>query len=506
VSGRGADRRAVLAAFAVLALVTTAPYVKAWRDPPPGFLFTGVFFYRDDFYQYASFVEQAARGAWLFRNKFDPRPHDALVVNVEWWLAGQAGRLLGGPVAGLHAVRVAALLALVTGVAYLLRQAGLSASRHAWALAFVLAGGGLGWLRLASGTPGWQVPDVAMGFYPFHQSLTNAHFVVGTALLVWAIALLLDERAGRRGRGPWIAAATVLGLSRPYDLVTFALAAGGSCLLDLARPATRSAGRRHALDLLWLAPIFIYYALLTGAHPSFGGWGGQAVDVSPPLYQYVFALLPAALLLAGFALRRGDGERAPTAARSLLWAWALAVTALLVAAPAQLARQTVTGLGPAVLLLAAIEIPRRWLPWSTLALVPTSAFLVWRVLHPWPDAFAPTDYFRAAAALRPACRERDVAVAPTDLSLMIAGLTPCTVVFGHRTLTPEYERRLAEGNRFYHDATATTAWRMRYLDGLRARFVLLPRGGARLLPAGAPYAPTLKTPLLELWEREADPR
>jgi len=497
---RGEDRRALLLAFAVLVLVTTAPYVAAWRAPPPGTAFTGVFYYRDDFYQYASFAEQAQHGAIVFRNKFDTRPHEPFVVNLEWWAAGALGRLLGGPVAGFHALRLVALFGLVAGAARLLGRGGLTGSRHAWALALVLSGGGLGWLRLWTGTPGWQVPDVAMGLYPFHQSLTNAHFVVGTTLLLWAVVFLLEARTGR-SRGPWVAAAWLLGLSRPYDLVTFTLVASGLCAFDLARADTRRAGVRGALDLLWLGPVFAYYALLAGAHPSFGGWGGQDVDLFPPVYQYAFALLPAALLAVFFAGRGpvADPERAPV--RRALRVWAVGLAALLVTVPSPPVRQTVTGLGTAALLAAALEIPRRWLPGAILALVPTSAFLVWRVFHPWPDCFAPRDYVQATRALAASCAPGDVALAPTDLSLMIAGLTPCSVLLGHRTLTPHYERRLAEGNRFYHDAATTPAWRRAYLEGTDTRFVLLPAGGGRLLGDGAPYVTRLRTSLLEVWER-----
>lgn len=491
----------MLLAFAVVVLVTSAPYVAAWRSPPQGTEFTGTFFYRDDFYQYASFAEQAQHGAVVFRNKFDTRPHEPFVVNLEWWAAGALGRLLGGPVAGFHALRLVALLGLVAGAARLLARGGLTGSRHAWALALVLCGGGLGWLRLWTGTPGWQVPDVAMGLYPFHQSLTNAHFVVGTALLLWAVVLLLEARAGRGGRRPWVAAAWLLGLSRPYDLVTFTLVAAGLCAFDLARADTRRAGVRGALDLLWLGPVFAYYALLAGAHPAFGGWGGQDVDLFPPVYQYAFALLPGALLAAFFATRRpvDDPVRAPV--RRAVRVWALGLAALLVAVPSPPVRQTVTGLGTAVLLAAALEIPRRWLPWAVLALVPTSAFLVWRVFHPWPDCFAPREYFEATRALAASCAPGDVALAPTDLSLMIAGLTPCSVLLGHRTLTPDYERRLADGNRFFHDAATTPAWRRAYLKGTGARFAVLPAGGGRLLGDGAPYVPRLRTSLLEVWER-----
>ena len=341
-----------------------------------------------------------------------------------------------------------------------------------------------------------------MGVYPFHQALTNVHFVVGAALLVWSVALLLQARAGRGGRWRWVATATVLGLARPYDLVTFALVAAGLCALDLARAETRAKGLRGALDLAWLAPAFAYYALMTTFHPSFGGWGGQQSDLSPPPYQYVFAVLPAAALGLVGALRRPTSDPAAAPLRRALLVWLAGLAALQVAAPAALARQTVTGLGVAVLLLTALEVPRSWLPWSTLAVAPTSLFLVWRVLHPWPEAFAPQDYFAATRALRDQCATGDVAVAPTDLSLMIAGLTPCSVVFGHRTLTPEYERRSAEGNRFYHDPATTPAWRLAYLDALSARFVALPAGaGARLLGGDARFAPRLRTPLLEVWER-----
>jgi hypothetical protein len=506
-TGPRRDRRTVLLGFAALAVVTTAPYVQAWRSPPPGTGFTGAFFYRDDFYQYASFAEQARHGAFLFRNKFDTRPHDPFVVNLEWWAAGVVGRLLGGPVAGWHALRLVALLGLVAGMARLLAQTGLVGLRHRWALALVLTGGGLGWLRLWTGNPGWQVPDIAMGFYPFHQSLTNAHFVVGTALLVWSVIFLLEARAGRSAGWRWVITASVLGLCRPYDFVTFTLVAGGLCALELARAETRAAGARRALDLLWLAPVFSYYALMTGAHPSFGGWGGQDIDLSPPLHAYVFAVMPAALLWAVFAARRrGEDPAAPPVRRALL-VWAAGLAALHVIAPSALARQTVTGLGAAALLLAALEIPVRWLPWSTLALLPTSAFLVWRVFHPWPDCFAAREYFEATQALGTGCARGDVAVAPTDLSLMIAGLTPCSVVFGHRTLTPEYERRLAEGNRFYYDPATTAAWRLAYLEERAARFVVVPAAsGARLFGLDAPYAPRLQTPLLEVWERNAEGR
>jgi hypothetical protein len=498
-------RRLALVGWIALAAVSTAPYLWSLRNPPPGTEFTGIFYYRDDFYQYVSFAEQVRDGALLFRNKFDAARREPVLVNLEWWAAGALGAALGSPVAGFHALRLLALYALVAAAVRVFTLGGLSGAHRAWALALFLSAGGLGWLRLWTGTPGWQIPDVAMGFYPFHQSLTNAHFVVGTALLTWSVILLAEWREGRRRAWPWLATAAVLGLSRPYDLVTFTLVALALCAWDAAVPGARAAAWRRALPLAWLLPVFAYYALLVGTHPSYRTWGGQTMDLSPPLYQYVFALLPAAAAWAFFALRRRGRGLAGAALPRALLAWWLVLAVLLVALRSALTKQSVITMGAAVLLLAGLQLPRRWLPWTALAAAPTSVFLMWRLFNPWPDCFAPPEYFQAARTLAAACAPYDVALAPTDLSLMIAGLTPCSVALGHRTLTPHYERELQDGDRFYHDPGTQAPWRREYLDRLGARFVVLPAGGGALLGAEAPYAPILRTGLLEVWERGSAP-
>ena len=85
---------------------------------------------------------------------------------------------------------------------------------------------------------------------------------------------------------------------------------------------------------------------------------------------------------------------------------------------------------------------------------------------------------------------------------MIAGLTPCSVAFGHRTLTPRFQERLREGDRFYHDPAVTAPWRRAYLDAVGARFVALPRGGGPMLGPEPPFRPILANAGLEVWERK----
>jgi hypothetical protein len=93
-----------------------------------------------------------------------------------------------------------------------------------------------------------------------------------------------------------------------------------------------------------------------------------------------------------------------------------------------------------------------------------------------------------------------VVLAPTDLSLLVAALTPCSVVAGHRSSTPAFATRVAEGNRFYYGADVTPEWRRGYLRQWGVSFVLLPPGGAPMLGGDPPYVRRLALPLLEVWQ------
>lgn len=494
--------RIAAAVALALAVVTTAPYVAAALRPPPGAVFTGTFFYQDDMYQYFSFIEQAARGELVFVNKFDPRPARPVVVNVEWWSAGILARILGGsPILGFHALRILAIAALMAGAARMLAAAGLRGGRLAWGLVLIATAGGLGWLRLILAAPGSGVPDVLMGLYPFHQSLMNAHFVVGSALFVWTLLLHLQWRAGLRSRWAWVAAGWALGLSRPYELVTFAIVA---FVLAWMRPRERRP-IPTTLELAWIAPVFGYYALIMQGQRGLGGWTGvQSGDLSPPLIEFGYALLPGLALVAAFWKRPAPGEDR-LGVRTALAVWAGVVAAIVVGFPSPMNKQFATTLGPAALMLAALLTPDRWLAPAVAALCPTSVFLLWRVFHPFPEWFAPRDYAEAVRFLGGTCAPGQVAIAPTDVSLMIAGLTPCHVALGHRALTPAWPAAIEAGRRFYDPATLPP-WRWAYLEALGADYVLLPRGGGPLLGGDARGVPRLALPLLEVWQVDFVPR
>lgn len=488
----------VLLAFALWSGLTFVPYLQAWSHPPAGRWFTGFFHYQDDLYQDLSFVEQARRGQLAFRNKFDMRPHEGFLVNVEWGAAGIAARLLGlGPIGGFHALGFVAALVFVVGVARVLQLGG--AQRPSWGLALVLLGGGLGWARLWSGGAQWTLPDLSTTLFPWNQRLAGGpHALLGSGLFLLALLGFVEARAGG-SRLRFLLPAGLLGLIRPFDMGLFGVTAlallisevaGGAC------PWRRGVGA--AADLAWLLPVLFYDWLAFSLHPSFAVWSGaQNTIASPGLAALGWALGPAAALALLGVRRPAPGDSAALLRRSLVLA---AACMLALSGLASFGFQFLNSLGGVLLALAGCSLPARWLPAAVVALAPSSLVLLHQALNPSPQLFAPRDYEAAVAVLKDRCEPGAALVAPIDLSLLVAGLTPCHVVLGHWVLTPERLARGEESDRFY-DARTSARWRRGYLCAVGAPFAALPAGRGSWLGEDAAYRPLLATPLLELWER-----
>jgi hypothetical protein len=489
---------ATLVGWGALAVLVLLPYAFASAWPPPGRFFGGAFAFQDDFYQYLSFVEQAGRGAILFRNKFDVTPQSPALLNLAWWTAGLLGAATGSPVAGLHGLRVLGIGLLLRGATLMLGAAGLTGRRLAWSVALVATGGGLGWLRLWQGVPPAGVADVGMCLYPWWEALVSGHALVGTALLLLALAWHVRWREGRGPRWRWLAAAAVLGLCRPFDFALFLLVVAVAAAPRLVRGPSRRESLDRLATLLWLGPVLFYDLLIFGFHPAFAVYSRQNVVPTPPLSVLGWALLPAAPLAALWLWRRPDGPPGAGELQRTLRAWAVVELAFLLAPGGGFALQFVNSLGALVLIAAALAAPPRWLPVLTLAACPTSLLLLWVSLHPAPAWFSPLGYREVALELKQECRPGDVLLAPMDPSLIVAGLAPCHVVLGHRVLTPGFASRVEEVRRFYRRETSPL-WRRGYLDAVRARFVLLPAPGAGWLERGWRRVRTF--PDFELWDR-----
>jgi hypothetical protein len=475
-------RRGVLLVFGLLAALSGSLALRAWLLPPKGTVFVGTFYYVDDFYNYLSYVEQAERGALVFRNKLaDPSLPPAL-VNLEWLAVGRLSSLLGGrPLLAYRLFGLVALAALVLGLDHWLARSGLPPGRRLAGLLLVGTGGGLGGILLAFGLlPGPRALDVRTGAFPFVESLANPHFVAGTALL---LAALGAYAAGRGGRG--VALGTVLGLVRPYDA---ALLAGIEGLAVLLSAPARDWARR-LVPVLGLLPVLAYDAWVLLAGPGFSAFSSpRYAAVAPRPVDLALALGPAAVLALAALRVWGEEEGAPHRLRLALWT-ALALGAV-VLRPVSFSLQFLVGLGVPLLVLAAVGLARlpRGVLESAVPLMATSAAVVtWLCATPSPGRHVPAGRWGAALALREACRPGDLALAPEDIGLYVGGLSPCWPYVSHAAAA-DHDVRAAAVRRFYGEAAPEE--RAAFLDRACVAHVVLPPGAPPgWLGAQAPFRP-----------------
>jgi hypothetical protein len=472
-------RRAVLLLWLLLTAWTNALYLRAALQPPPGRVFAGTFHWIDDFYNYASYVQQAEDGAFLFRNKLLPPAADSRpeLVNLEWWVVGRASRLLGHrPFLAYRLFALAATLALVAGVERWLRRAGVPDTHRLPALLLVFLGGGFGGLLFErTDLPAHRCLDLAVAFFPFLEILANPHFTVGTALLVWAL-WAFGTVPGWRGVALGTILGSALGLVRPYDLALL----GVIRVLGIAALEPPRRWVRAGAALLGLLPVLSYDLWLFFGSEQFASFRRGATF--PPWGDFLPALGPA-LALALFSLRGGTPSAEAWTARTHLWTWAAVAVAIVAARPGAFSLQLLVGAGVPLLVLGAAGLAR-YAPARTalfaLALS-SSAVVATRVaLSDDPNWFVPREKMAAALALRDLCAPGDLVLGPPDVAQYAIGLSRCHALFAHPA-APDYEARFSEARAFY------SGWspgdRSAWLDRHRVTHLVLP-GNAGPLPAG----------------------
>jgi hypothetical protein len=477
--------RPVFWAWAFVSAVSSLPYLRAWLLPPRGTRFLGFFYAIPDVYNYLSYVQQAADGAWLFVNKLYPSSHTASLANVEWLLVGWLSALIGGQsTVAYRLFGVTATLALMLASDRWLRRCGLpNAHRFAALLLVFTAGGPGGLLFRLLGPPAWRFLDLTTGIYPFISVLVNPHFVAGSALLLWALWAM--ERA-RGPRGQLLAAAlgSLLVLVRPYELALLV----GTRVVVVLITEPRSQWLRSLLPLAWLAPAFVYGWLTLVVNPAYAVF--SAVKYSPPaLAPIVLALLPA-LAVALVALPRLLRQSLPAERRAILTlaAWPLVVLVIVVL-PLRWGLQAAVDVALPLLCLVALAL-RTFAPAVTLAaalaLSSTSIVALGLLLEDNTQWFVPRERFEAALALRRQCRPGDLVVAPADIGLYANAWTACRAYVAHLG-EASAEERAAEVEWFYG---ATPPERRSWLEARCAQYVILPDDGPqpeRLLGPGTPY-------------------
>ena len=466
-------------------LVTTVPYVVAALAPPPGHSFVGTFHWIDDFYNYVSFVQQAEDGHFLFDNKLRLEHDPRALVNLEWWSVGVLSRLCGRrPFLAYRLFALAVLGCFLLAVDRALRRGGFESPNRLPALALVVSAGGLGGL-LFELTPRtvFHCADLSVGLYPFFEMLANPHWLVGTWLLL-ETSLALDGASSGRD---WMRAAglgTALGLVRPYDLVLAALV-HGVCVPFSTPPRD---WLRKLAPLAAFAPVALYNYWVFYRIPTFSSYAVTHYEMPPP-GDFLWALGPVGLLALS-ALRRPPENRAERSFRLRLWAWTLIVVLAIVWRPVTFTQQFLVGAGLPLLLLAGLGLSTRPRTLAVIAVLLCSTSLVALriVSEPDPAWFVPAERRAAALAMRPHCRDGDLAFAPDDIGLYAIGLTSCRAFVSH-PWAPDLAERQAIVRGFYGPMPMEA--RRRLIDRLNVALLALPGDAgptaAAWLGEGAPF-------------------
>jgi hypothetical protein len=365
--------RFVLLLGVVALIVTSIPYVLGAALATEERVFGGFVYATEDCYSYLAKMRQGAEGAWLFHIAYTPEPHrGALFYPFHLMLGKVAASLPGGDLTArmvwvYHGARVIfGLLLLLTVYRFLAEfTERVVVRRLAWLM--VTFGGGLGWLLVTLGQPGW-LGSMPLDFilpegFTFLVLYGFPHIALARSLLLGGILCLLrawearPESASRAERFKWAGWTgfmwLVMGLIVPF-YVPVAWAVMGAAWLTLGLRERRVPWQEGGVAVgaaLVSSLIVLYSAWVFVTHPVFETWGAQNLILSPHPLHYVAAYgIP--LVLAAFAVWDVWRSKGPTWV-ALAW---VAVVPILVYLPINVQRRLVEGVQVPLSLLASLGL------------------------------------------------------------------------------------------------------------------------------------------------------
>jgi len=365
---QSSEWRFVLIGSLVVLAISSVPYALGALLATDERVFGGMVYGVEDGYSYLAKMRQGAEGAWLFHIPYTAEPHPGTIIYLLYLLLGKVAALLpwGSLTTRLvcvsHTARVAfGLLLLLTIYRFLAVFTGrIAVRRLAWLM--TAFGGGLGWLLVLIGQPGWlgSIPlDLILpeGF-TFLVLFALPHIALGRSLfLSGLLALLQAWEANVWGDGSWVRWAVLTGLSWlamglvvPFYVAVAWAVMGAAWVVKTVRER-RILWREFAaaaVAALVSAPIVVYSAYVFTMQPVYATWSAQNLILSPHPLHYVVAYgLPLALaMLAVRQVWRDDGP----AWLALAW---VGVVPLLVYLPISVQRRLAEGVQIPLSLLAA---------------------------------------------------------------------------------------------------------------------------------------------------------
>jgi hypothetical protein len=510
--------RWVLIVSAIALLISSIPYLLGWTLQSEERRFGGFVYAVEDGYSYLADMREGADGAWLFTIPYTSEPHPPSLFFLFHLLLGKVATLLPGDdlpakmVWTYHAARILFGLGLLATVYRFL--AAFTSSLGVRRLAFLLTtfGGGLGWLLIALGQPGWlgSIPlDLILpeGF-TFLVIYALPHIALARTLLLWGVLYMLRSwENGGSTRGAFLCGLLwlAMGLIVPF-YVTVAWAVMGAMGIALTLRIRRLPWRQAGLGIVMVAlstPPVLYSAWVFTSDPVYAGWAAQNLILSPHPFHYL-AAFGVPLLLAAWAM--------PAVWREESRGWAavawVVVVPFLVYFPFNLQRRLVEGVQVPLSLLAAhtlhrkdflekLRISRQTAAVVLLAiLVPTNVTLVagnCLTLQQRPVAvFRDSGEIMAMNWLDTHVETDDVVLSAYETGNYLPARVSARVFVGHGPETVRLDEKRALMGRFFDPTTADT-WRQELLEEYGIDWVFwgpYERAQGSFDPQTAPYLET----------------
>jgi hypothetical protein len=465
------ERRWCLVYAAILAAITSLPYLLGYGFQGEAWRFSGFVFGVEDGNSYIAKMLLGVNGDWLFRTPYSTMPQRGVLAFLPYLLLG---KLAAG--AGLHEQLVALfhlfrVLAIPAGVLAVYQFSTLflpSEYWRRWTTILTTLGGGLGWMLVMLGASDW-LGSLPLDFYSpetfgFLAFYGLPHLILARALLIFGLINYLHADASPR-RG-WISGLCflLLGLVQPLSLI-----AGGAVIavhqLVILIAALRAKNIRDWMPWFGAAcrvgivvlPLVSYLAFAFTGDAFLRAWTSQNRILSPHPLHYLIAyglFLPFVFIGARMLIVREDKRG------MLLVGWAVALP-FLAYAPHNLQRRLPEGVWVALVLMAAVGINavkssslRTWIRRGLVVLALPSSFLllaggIGTAIRLQEPVFRPTQEVEAFEWLGDEAAPGSVVLAAYSTGNALPAWAPVRVVVGHGPESADLEQLLPAVERFY---------------------------------------------------------
>jgi hypothetical protein len=452
-----AERRWLLGFGLLMLFLTSLPYLLALQSQDEIWLFSGHLLAVEDGNSYFGKMLSGAAGAWRFRTPYTAYEQTGVFSFIPYILAGKlAGESHANLILVFHTFRLAGAALMIAGSYGFIAFFVDSVPLRRLGLVLALFGGGLGWLLVAIGRPGWlgslPLDFISPESFGFLGLFALPHLAAARGLLLFGMVAFLRQKG-------WLAGALwlLMGLFNPVPpVLAWGITGVYGSVLVLRR------WRIHGFQSLWSQdqarlsldtplvffkvwlpavlvplPLILYTAISFSADPFLSQWTGQNLILSPHWGHYV-AAYGLALPLVVVGLKPALQHRSLRGWLPVVWFFLLPVLAY---APHNLQRRFVEGIWIAIIILllhglASLNRPARIGAYLVFpALLLSSLFLfvgsLGAAINPFSPIFVPRQQARGYLYLSDQANPGSIVLTSFETGNVLPAFAPVYVVIGH---------------------------------------------------------------------------